>query len=71
MAVLMSAFLFSEPVGGTLNRRIGGRLTTVIGTFFILLGLITSVFISNIYEFTITFGLIFGIGIGLCYVYPL
>ncbi|KAI3388043.1 hypothetical protein SNEBB_008849 [Seison nebaliae] len=56
-----------------LAKRFGRKLTIVLGCSFVLLGTITSYWSirHSIYLITVTYGLLFGIGIGLAYTSPI
>lgn len=55
------------PVGTTLCKKIGCRMTTVIGCSTASLASLLGSFAPNIYVMDLTYGLMFGIGASLCY----
>jgi fucose permease len=67
----MCAFLFAEPFGSVLNLKFGARKTAMLATMLVVVGQVASFFVTRLIEFAVTFGLVFGVGMGLLYVYPL
>lgn len=55
------------PVGTTLCKKIGCRLTTVIGCSTASIACLLGSFAPNIYVMDLTYGLMFGVGASMCY----
>ena len=60
-------------LGGWLERKIGPRLTTLIGGWIMSIGVVLSYFAIKVsfWLLLLTYGLVFGIGVGIAYVGPL
>lgn len=67
-SLFMAVPLMAGPICSALVDRYGCRWMTIIGGFISGLGFVLSTFCKNIYLMYITFGLIAGLGLGLCYV---
>lgn len=55
------------PVGTTLCKKLGCRLTTVIGCSIASIACLLGSFSPNIYVMDLTYGLMFGVGASMCY----
>ena len=60
-------------LGGWLERRIGPRLSTLIGGWLMSIGVLLSYFTIKVsfWLLLLTYGLVFGLGVGIAYVGPL
>ena len=60
-------------VGGWLEKRIGPRLSTLIGGWLMSIGVLLSYFTIKVsfWLLLLTYGLVFGLGVGIAYVGPL
>ncbi|XP_049803620.1 uncharacterized protein LOC126237506 isoform X1 [Schistocerca nitens] len=67
-SLFMAVPLLSGPVGSALVDRYGCRWMTIIGGIVSGIGLTLSAFADSVEMLYITFGLIAGLGLGLCYV---
>ncbi|KAJ4327409.1 hypothetical protein N0V84_002180 [Fusarium piperis] len=64
----ISAALIISPLVTIVRKRIGLRLTLVLGSVFLFLSLITSSFATKIWQLFLSQGVCFGIGMGLSYI---
>lgn len=67
-SLFMAVPLLSGPVGSALVDRYGCRVMTMIGGLIAGIGFVLAAFANTIVEMYLTFGVIAGLGLGLCYV---
>lgn len=67
-SLFMAVPLLSGPVGSALVDRYGCRVMTMIGGLISGIGFVLAAFSNSILEMYLTFGVIAGLGLGLCYV---
>ncbi|KAJ1527766.1 hypothetical protein ONE63_007721 [Megalurothrips usitatus] len=67
-SLFMAVPLLSGPVGSALVDRYGCRAMTMIGGLISGIGFVLAAFSNTILEMYLTFGVIAGLGLGLCYV---
>lgn len=67
-SLFMAVPLLSGPVGSALVDRYGCRAMTMVGGFISGCGFVLAAFSNSIIEMYLTFGVIAGLGLGLCYV---
>lgn len=67
-SLFMAVPLLSGPVGSALVDRYGCRVMTMIGGLISGIGFVLAAFSNTIVEMYLTFGVIAGLGLGLCYV---
>lgn len=66
--IFMAMPLLSGPIASFLTDRYGCRRMTIFGSLLAALGFIISAFVDNIETLFITFGIMAGFGLSLCYV---
>ena len=77
ISVLVSASVLghglSMPAGGVLSRKIGARLTTLLGCFIASFGVMLTYATIHVsfWMVVMSYGFIFGIGVGVAYIGPL
>ncbi|MEM2109976.1 MAG: MFS transporter, partial [Candidatus Odinarchaeota archaeon] len=64
------AFGLTMIFAGQLQQRIGPIKATIIGGIILAIGVMSSAAMTTLIGLVITYGLLFGIGIGICYVCP-
>nr|CAD7256594.1 unnamed protein product [Timema shepardi] len=67
-SLFMAVPLLSGPIGSALVDRYGCRVMTIIGGIIAGVGFIMSCFAESILVLYLTFGVVAGLGLGLCYV---
>jgi len=67
-SLLTSMPLLSGPIASTLTDRYGCRKVTIVGGILAALGFILSYFVDSLLMLMLTFGVITGFGLSLCYV---
>lgn len=67
-SLFMAVPLLSGPIGSALVDRYGCRMMTIVGGVISGLGFVMSVFCNSIFTMYLTFGVVAGMGLGLCYV---
>lgn len=67
-SLFMAVPLMSGPIGSALVDRFGCRWMTIIGGIISGTGFIMSAFCDTIFMMYLTFGVVAGLGLGLCYV---
>lgn len=67
-SLFMAVPLLSGPLGSALVDRYGCRVMTMIGGVIAGIGFVMAAFSNTIVEMYLTFGVIAGLGLGLCYV---
>ncbi|MHA1339148.1 MAG: OFA family MFS transporter [Promethearchaeota archaeon] len=70
-AVGLMAFAITMIFSGQLQQKIGPMKVGMIGGVLVSLGVILSSFMTNLTGFLITYGVLFGVGIGFAYVCPI
>ncbi|KAF8822125.1 transporter, major facilitator family protein [Cardiosporidium cionae] len=71
-ATIASGQCLGMPIGGLIDRRVGARLTSLIGGIIMCSGIFLSQYtLSNDKLFLITYGIMYGFGIGIAYTCPL
>lgn len=58
-------------LGGLIEKRIGAPLTVLVGGFSVVLGTFLSSFCTTLSGFVFTYGIMFGIGLGITYSAPI
>ena len=58
-------------VGGYINRRIGPRWTCLLGGWLMSLGVFLAGFCTTLAGWVLTYGLLFGVGVGFAYAPPI
>ncbi|XP_015784142.1 monocarboxylate transporter 10 [Tetranychus urticae] len=66
-SILIGTTFSCSALSSIITDKFGIRSTTFIGGFLATLGMFTSSFSSSIYELYITYGLLLGFGVSLCY----
>uniref|UniRef100_A0A7S2X974 Major facilitator superfamily (MFS) profile domain-containing protein n=1 Tax=Lotharella oceanica TaxID=641309 RepID=A0A7S2X974_9EUKA len=59
------------PIGGTLMTKIGPRYTALIGCWIMAFGVFVSAFATTVFQTTLTYGIIYGLGMGMAYMCPI
>lgn len=67
-SIFMAMPLLSGPIASFLTDRYGCRLVTVCGALLAALGFVISAFVDNMETLFLTFGIMAGFGLSLCYV---
>ena len=58
---------FTAPLSTSLSQRYGCRASTIIGALTCILGMVLSSFYTSLYYLYLTHGVIWGLGLSLCY----
>jgi len=69
--VLLVLFALLMPITGFYINRFGANIVTAVGGVVMGIGYVLSGFGDNIYQLTITYGVIAGVGVGIAYGVPL
>lgn len=69
--IAIIAFAITMTQAGALVKKVGPQKTVLIGGIVIAIGVFASAAMSNLVGIMITYGLLFGLGIGIAYVVPI
>jgi OFA family oxalate/formate antiporter-like MFS transporter len=69
--ISLIAFAITMIQAGAIVKKIGPQKTVLVGMIVIAIGVFGSAFVTNLLGLMITYGLLFGLGIGIAYVVPI
>mmetsp|Transcript_6962 Transcript_6962/g.17073 ORF Transcript_6962/g.17073 Transcript_6962/m.17073 type:complete len:438 (-) Transcript_6962:242-1555(-) len=59
------------PIGGLIERRLGPRITSLIGSLIMSFGVFISAYMTTVSSLMFTYGILYGIGMGIAYMCPI
>mmetsp|Transcript_31325 Transcript_31325/g.55051 ORF Transcript_31325/g.55051 Transcript_31325/m.55051 type:complete len:439 (+) Transcript_31325:51-1367(+) len=59
------------PIGGMIENKVGPRMTALIGSWMMAFGVFVSCYTTTVFQLTMTYGITYGIGMGIAYMVPI